>query len=811
MQMLDRKLYRDLWRLWAQSLAIALVMACGVATLILSVGAYRSLEETRTAFYDRYRFGTVFASSTRAPRHLKSRIENISGVVSAELRIVRPVLIDVIGMAEPASGVAVSIPEYREPAVNRLYLRHGRLPEAGRQNEVAVLESFAEAHGFRPGDTFEAIMNGRKRSLEIVGIVLSPEYIYAIGPGDMVPDPRRYGVFYMSEKALAGLFDLEGAFNNVVLTTLRNADSRQVIDALDLLLEPYGGIGAFDREDQTSHAFLDAELEQLQAMSSIIPPIFLAVAAFLVNMILSRLIALEREQVGLLKALGYSNWAIGGHYAKLVVAIALVGLVIGSGAGFWLGRGLTRLYAEFFSFPFLIFRQSFDLYMLAGAVTVAAALAGAVKAIWSTVRLPPAVAMSPPAPTNYRSFFIGKLQRLGVFSQLTVMAFRHLVRWPVRSFLTTLGTSMSVALLITSLFAFDSIDFMIDAIFFQADRQDATLTFAEDLSPNALFAVAALPAVVKAEPYRHSAVKLRNGHRELRMSIVGVPEEANLSRILDLNLNPLPAPPAGLVLSERVADKLRLRPGDFVEVELMEHNNRIVEVEIGGLAAGQVGRPDTGGPATSGAITISGLAQSYVGLTAYMRLEALNRLLRDGSRISGARIQIDSAELPALYDRIKRTPAIASIALQGVSRLRFRETIEQNITTSTTIYIILAVIITFGVIYNSARIQLSERARELASLRVFGFTRAEVSSVLMIELAVIVLLAQPLGWLLGYGLSWSVVQGFATDLFRIPLVVSAKTIAYSSFVVIAAAIISALIVRRRVDRLDLIRVLKTRE
>ncbi len=811
MRVLDRKLYRDLGRLWAQALAIALVMACGVATLILSVGAYRSLEDTRSAFYDRYRFGTVFASATRAPNHLRSRIENISGVASAELRIVKPVLIDVIGMREPASGIVVSIPEFRDPSVNRLYLRQGRLPEAGRENEVAVVETFADAHEFRPGDTFEAIMNGRKRPLKIVGTVLSPEYIYAIGPGDMVPDPRRYGVFFMSQKALGGLFDMEGAFNDVSLATVRDAELRAIIDDLDALLKPYGGTGAHDREDQISHAFLDSELNQLQAMSSIIPPIFLLVAAFLVNMIMSRLIALEREQVGLLKALGYGNLTIGGHYAKLVVAIALVGLVIGSTAGLWLGRGLTRLYAEFFSFPFLIFRQSIDLYILAGSVTVAAALAGAVKAIWSTVALPPAVAMSPPAPTTYRSFFFGRLQRLGILSQLSVMAVRHLIRWPVRSFLTTLGTSLSVALLITSLFAYDSIDFMIDTIFFQADRQDATLSFSQDLSPNALFAVAALPGVIKAEPFRRTAVKLRNGHRELRMAILGVPENANLSRILDLDLNPMQAPQAGMVISERVAEKLDLRPGDFVEVELMERNNRIVEVEVGRLAQGPVGRPDTGGPATPGAIAVSGLAQSYVGLTAYMRSEALDRLLRDGRQVSGARIQVDSARLPALYSEIKRTPAIASIALQGVSRTRFRETIEQNITTSTTVYITLAIIITFGVIYNSARIQLSERARELASLRVFGFTRAEVSSVLMIELSIIVLLAQPLGWLLGYGLSWMVVQGFANDLFRIPLVVSAQTFAYSSLVVVAAALVSALIVRRRVDRLDLIRVLKTRE
>ncbi len=811
MRVLDRKLFRDLRRLWAQALAIALVMACGVATLILSVGAYRSLEETRATFYDRYRFGTVFASATRAPRHLKDRIDNISDVISTELRIVRPVLIDVEGMQEPASGFAVSLPDFREPAVNKLYLRSGRLPEPGRDQEVAVVETFADAHGFRPGDSFQAIMNGRKRDLTIVGVVLSPEFIYAIGPGDMVPDPRRFGVFFLSQKTLEGLFDMEGAFNDVSLTTLRGAETRAIVDELDRILKPYGGTGAHDRDDQFSHAFLDAELDQLQAMSSIIPPIFLAVAAFLVNMILSRLIALEREQVGLLKALGYGNLAVGGHYAKLVVVIALVGLVIGAATGWWLGRGLTRLYATFFSFPFLIFRQSFDLYLLAGSITIAAALAGALRAIWTVVTLPPAVAMQPPAPTSYRSVLVGQLQRLGLFSQLTIMAIRHLVRWPVRSFLTALGTSMSVALLITSLFAYDSIDFMIDAIFFRADRQDATLTFSDDRAPAAMFAVSALPGVMRAEPFRQTAVKLRNGHRELRMSILGVPEDANLSRILDLDLNPMTAPAGGLVLSERVAEKLDLRPGEFVEVELLERDNRVVEVMIGGVGQGTTGRPDAAAQINPGAILVSGLAQSYVGLTAYMRDDALDRLMRDGQRVSGARILVDGDALPALYDAVKTTPAIASIALQGVSRDRFRETIEQNITTSTAVYVALAVIITFGVVYNSARIQLSERARELASLRVFGFTRPEVSSVLMIELGIIVAFAQPLGWLIGYLLALAVVQGFANDMFRIPLVIDLATYAVASLVVLGAALASALIVRRRVDRLDLISVLKTRE
>ena len=787
MPVLDRKLLRDLARMWAQVLAIALVMACGVATILIAIGAYRSLEETRAAFYDRYRFASIFASARRAPLHLRERIAAVPGVSGVELRIVRPVLLDIEGMSEPATGVAVSLPDHGEPAVNRLYLRAGRLPESGRAGEIAVTEPFASAHSMRPGSRFGAIMDGRKRILIVTGIVLSPEYIYAISPGDIVPDQRRFGVFFMPRATMAGLFDMEGAFNDVALRTQRGTRLAAVIDAVDPLLGPYGGTGAHDRADQISHAFLDNELVQLRAMVAVIPPIFLFVSALLVNMILSRLIALEREQIGLLKAVGYSRTAIAWHYAKLTLVIAAVGIVIGAGAGNWLGRGMTRLYAEFFSFPFLIFRQSLDLYAIAAGVTALAALAGAIRAIWGVVSLPPAVAMQPPVPTRYRALVSGTGRYLGLFSQLTVMAMRHLLRGPVRTLFTTFGTSLSVAQLITALFSFDSVDYMIDTVFFRAERQDATLAFGEVREARALQAVAAMPGILRAEPFRATPVTLRNGYRERRLVISGVTEHADLARVLDDDLNAVEPPASGLLVSEHVAKLLGLRIGDRAEVELLEKDRRIVSVPV------------------------TAIVQSYIGLAVYMRADALNRLLGDGPRLSGVHVSVDPMRLDDLYAVVKRTPAVASIALQGVSREHFRETIGENITVMTTVYVALAVIITFGVVYNSARIQLSERARELASLRVLGFTRMEVSSVLLIERAVIVALAQPLGWLLGFLFAWSVVQGFESDLFRIPFVVNPSTVAIASLVVLTVAALSALIVRRRIDRLDLVRVLKTRE
>ncbi|MGI9355628.1 MAG: FtsX-like permease family protein, partial [Rhizobiaceae bacterium] len=567
----------------------------------------------------------------------------------------------------------------------------------------------------------------------------------------------------------------------------KDASIEKTIAKTDAVLKPYGGVGAYGREDQFSHSFLDSELDQLRAMASVIPPIFLMVAAFLVNMILSRLIALEREQIGLLKAVGYGPFDVAAHYGKMVVIIAIIGLVIGSVFGFWLSRGLTQLYAQFFSFPFLVFSPSPDLYIIAGGVTVAAGLLGAAKAVLGVVLLPPAVAMQPPAPADYTSVFTRWMKQTRLMSQLTTMAMRHLLHRPIRALLTIFGTAMPVALLTTSLFTYDSIDSMIDTIFFQTERQDATLIFAEETSPWALHDVAALPGVLRSEPFRATEVIIRKEHRSVRTEVFGIPARTELSRILDIEGNPVSPPQDGVMLSERVADKLAVRPGDEISLVLLKWNRREVSVQV------------------------TGLTHSLIGLAVFTRLERLNTMIGEGPRISGTRVGLDSDRLDNIYKIIKRTPAIASIALSNLSRDKFRETVERNISISAQVYIVLAIVITFGVIYNSARIQLSERARELASLRVFGFTRGEVSRVLMSELAIIVLIAQPIGWLVGYGFAWSVVQGFESDLFRIPLVIERSTYAISSLVVLGAALVSALIVRRRINRLDLIRVLKTRE
>jgi putative ABC transport system permease protein len=786
-RVLDIKLLRDLKRLWAQALAIALVIAGGVATLVLAVGSYQSLDETRSAYYERYRFADVFATVRRAPKSLVERIAEIPGVAAVDARITTLALLDIPNFREPATAEFVSLPEGAQPAINQLYLRAGRMPDPARVEEVVVSESFAKAHAFAPSARFFAILNGRKRELVVAGIALSPEFIFAIGPGDIMPDDRRFGIVWISEKTLAGAYDFEGAFSSVNLRLLRGASEREVIRRLDALLDRYGGQASYGRKDQFSHAFLDHELDMLSNMSRTLPPIFLLVAAFLVNLTLGRLIALEREQIGLLKALGYRNFTIAWHYIKFVIVLALIGITIGSAAGTLLGARLTKLFGDFFHFPFLVFIESPGLYLSAAALSLVAATAGAARAVREVVKLAPAVAMQPPAPLRFRHLLPLRGAIARTVSQPTIMMLRNLVRRPIRAAFTMLGMALATAILVVSLFTRDTMEQLVDVTYFMSDRQDATISFTEKRPLHVVHEVVQLPGVLAAEPFRAVPVRIRHGNIERRIVITGRPRGGDLSRVIDVNLRPVMMPESGLAISDMLAQLLGVTVGDFVEVDLLEGQHRTVTLPV------------------------AARVEDYFGIKGMMDADALSQLMREAPAVNSVNLSIDANSLDPLYAAIKSMPTISGMALQRVSLANFRATVALLVTTMGSIYAGLAAIIAFGVIYNSARVSLSERARELASLRVIGFSRGEVFRILLLELALLTLLAQPPGWAIGYGLAWIMRTNLAGEVMRVRLVIENLTYGLASATVIAAALVSALIVRRRINRLDLVAVLKTRD
>ncbi|MDO8543154.1 MAG: ABC transporter permease [Opitutaceae bacterium] len=788
MPLLDRKLLRDLKALKSQALAVALVMACGLAMMIMTRSLILSLVTTRDTYYEQHRFAQVFARLKRAPEAVREQLAVIPGVAAVETSIAIQVTLDVPGLIEPAVGLLNSLPERGERGLNRIYVRTGRLPLGGAaRGEFVVSEAFADAHGLKPGATISAVLNGRKEAFEISGIVLSPEFVFEAPPGAALPDNKTYGVFWVPYKELATAFQLYGAFNAVALSLAPGASERDVIAAVDRVLAPYGSRGAYGRIDHPSNRRVDDEIRVLNGLAVAFPLVFLSVAAFMTNSVMSRQIALQREQIAMLKACGFSNAQIGMHYFKFSLVIVVVGVGVGAIGGILLGHQLVGMYHLFFRFPQLDFMLDRRVLVAAAVASSLAAFVGVAGAVQRAVRLPPAEAMRPEAPTNYRPAFLERFRIARWFSPSFRMALRNIQRRPVRSGITCLALAMATGILIVPNSFRDGVAYVIDFQWDIVQRQTVTLSLVEPEAARAIADFKHLPGVVHAEPFRFVPVELRAGPIKRRLMFQGLPERGTLSRAIDATPRQLTLPARGIVISAKLGEVLRVRPGDEIVARVLEGRERELTVPI------------------------VGLAEDFAGMAAYMEIHALNRLLLEGDRISGAHVVVNKAHWREFLTAVKNTPRIAGCVIKDSLREGFRKTTAESIGLIQKIYLLFATVVAFGIVYNSARISLSERSLELATLRVLGFTRGEVSAVLVGELVLLTLVALPIGLVLGSGFARGILSAVNTETVRLPLVLTAANYAFAVLVVALASTLSGLFASRKLAEIDLVSALKTRE
>ena len=785
--MLHRMLRRDLWHLRGQVLAAALVVACGVAALVATRGTYRSLLVAQRSYYETYRFADVFAHLTRAPESLAAEIAEIPGVARLNTRVVVDVNLDVPGLAEPATGRLVSMPATHRPELNDVHLLRGRYLGGASSDEVLASDAFARANGLQVGDRLAAVLNGRWKELTIVGIAMSPEYVYEVSSGMLFPDNRRFGVLWISRDEVAAAFRMEGAFNDLTLSLSRDADEAEVLSRLDRLLERYGGLSAYGRSEQASSRFLNDELGEIRIMTTFVPTLFLGVAAFLLYVVLSRLVAMQRSEVGLLKAFGRSNRAIGIHYLSFAIATALLGLGLGLPLGRALGKMFVRVYEDYFHFPHLTFSVSPALLLFASFVSLMSASVGALSAVSRAVRLAPAEAMRPEAPARFRP---GLLERMGGLTLLPPslrIIVRNVGRRPVRAACSVLGIAFAVGLMVVGRFTLDAASHMMTVQFERLQHDDLTVLLNEPRDESAAFELARLPGVRRAEPFRSVPVWLHHGHRAKRVEITGLPTDRQLRELVDGQLRPVDLPPEGLLLGTKLAKILTVAPGDSLEVDVLEGRRAKLTVPV------------------------TGVVDEMLGLGAYMDRTTLSRWLGEGPMLSGACLALDPARSHEVYTQLKRMPRVSGVAVRSAMMQTIEDTLDRSFSFFSVILVAFASVIVMGMVYNSVRISLSERGNELASLRVLGFTQREVAVILLGEHALLTVLAIPLGLGVGYALCALLVPAFDRETFRLPLVLGKWAFAYPVLAALGAAAVSGLLVARRLTKLDLIAVLKTRE
>jgi putative ABC transport system permease protein len=787
MHPLHQKVRRDLRRLAGPMAAVVVVMACGVALFVMLRSMHGYLRSAQSAYYDTYRFADVFARPRRAPEALRTALAAIPGVATVETRIVFDVQLDVPGLLEPATGRLISLTMPNGPRVNRLQLRRGTLLDMRAGDAVVVNDAFARANGLDVGSRINAVINGRWRALRIVGTALSPEFVYAVRPGEIFPDNRRFGVVWMTRDALAAAFNMTGAFNDVAIEVDRTAAVPDVLTGVDRVLERYGGAGSFDREDQISHRFVSDEIAETEVTSLLLPTIFLGVTAFLLNLVLGRLVSAQRGQIAVLKAFGYGDWTIGGHYLELALIPVIAGGVAGTILGLYLASLMAAVYMRFFEFPAYTYRPDWQVVATALGISIAAALAGVWRAVREAVALPPAEAMQPPAPP---SFSHGPLERVGRVLSDSVplqITLRNIERRVGRSGFAVLGTACAVALVVASWFLFDAIDRARDMHFYVVQRDDVMVTFQDVHPSDTRRELARLPGVRRVEVFRSSPVRLRRGSVVKRTTALGMSPDGDLHQIADRSGAVHPLARGGVLLTAFLARQLGVTAGQTVTMEVLEGTRPVRDLRV------------------------AGLVDEVLGTTVYLPIDTLNDLLHEGNAVSGAFLAVNPADAPVLYTRLRGIPSISGVSVKQAMLAGFDQTLAESFAIPLRVLIGFACIIAAGVVYNGMTVALSERSRELATLRVLGFSPQEVERILIGEQGLLTAIGLPVGFGLGFALCVLMTVRFETEMFRLPLVVEASTYGVAAGGVLAAGAVAALIVRRRLAQLDLVGVLKARE
>jgi len=786
MRTLDRKLLRDLWRLKWQLGAIALLIACGVSVAVMAFSTQKALMATQRTYYAQTRFADVFATATRAPLSIVQDLSHIDGVVTVDARAMKAGLMDVPGLLRPATVRVISLPDDDRRALNRIVVVAGRLPDPNRSDEAVALKTFLDAAHISLGERVLLTIEGRSLTFTIVGAALSPEFVYVPSASPM-PDDAHEGVLWAPRAAVERPTGLGGAFSAVSLALARGVSDPAVRAAVDCLLAPYGGTPSYARADQVSHRFQQDRIDRLGVMATIIPPVFLIVAAGLVNLVLGRMVETEREQIGLLKAFGYGDLQAASVYLEVAVLVGVFGVAAGGAFGGWLGRVIVVVLAEYMRFPHLEASFSWTAFGVAAALSIGAAMTGSLLAVRRAVRLSPAVAMQPPTPARFRRGLVERLGMWRLLDQSTRMIIRYIERFPARAALTVGGLSVSLSLLIMSQFLFGSIDAIVDQAYYRASRWTDSLAFAEARDVHVLSEVARLPAVLRVEPIRDVPARMRAHARDERIAIIGLEDDAELAQPLDAGGRRLPMLGRGVLLSTALAARLSVRPGEFVDVDVTE------------------------GRRPRARLPVTGIADVPMGLTAYMTREALNHLMADGDLTSGVNVLLNGDHRGEFYRAVARLPQVVSAASRDDTVASFRSAVSQVMTVEMTFFLGFAAAIAFGVAYNISRIALADHARDLATLRVLGFGRLDCAYILAGELLWLAALAVPLGIAGGVALAHALVAAFMRQDFYLPFVITPRGLGISCGVYLAAVGAAAALSVQRIWRFDLVAVLKTRE
>ncbi len=789
---LDRKLLRDLYRSKSLLVAITLIITVGVMCFVTMQTSYHNLTSAKSRYYQQCRMADFWIEAKKIPLADIDDIRQLPGVAQVDTRVQFYATVDIEASVKPINGLVASLPNSRTTLINDILIQQGDYFSKQRENEVIVSDKFARQHRLFPGSRIHLLLNNRRQELIVAGTAISSEFTYLLGPGALLPDPESFGVFYVKRSYAEDIFDFEGGANLITGRFSPNLkqNSAVLLEQMEDRLDDYGIFSTYELSEQASNQFLTNEIDGLKSFASVMPTIFLLVAALILNVMLSRLVRQQRTTIGTLKAIGYSDGTIFIHFLKLGFVVGVVGSVVGSVSGFYLAAAMTVVYEQYFEFPDLCNEFHFETHLIGLIASLTCALSGSFFAARSALRLVPAEAMRPAPPQSGRAIL---LERITWFWQHLSSAWRSTLRGLSRHWMRTsvaiFAAAMGSALLVTGFMMIAAQNFLIDFQFHRVSRSDVDLTFGDEISQDSLSELKRLSGVDRVEPLLSVSCTLVNGPYRKKIAIQGVSPDATLSVPRDPRGEPIGIPESGLVLDQRIAATLQVLPGD----ELMF-------TPVSGEKLTQV-------------VRVAKLTDSFLGLSANADIGYVSRLIGESDIMNGAQLAVDStpAHRVELYRQLKQMSNVRSINDRQQLTQVLTDTLLQNQLVMIGMLVFFSSVIFLGSILNASLVSLAERQSQVAMFRALGYGEWEIGLIFLRESVCTNSIGTLLGLPLGYLLTVLMSQSFSTDLIRLPIVWNN----WIAFATITLAIIftsfAQTLVQRTINTMDFMDALKNKE
>ncbi len=792
MPVLTRKLRRDIAGNAGVLLTVLAIIAVGTGSFIGLGSAHRILETSRRTYYHAYRFADFWVDVKKAPLSAVESIAKLPGIAEIQSRVIFDVILDVPGVIQPITGRLISTPTRGfNKTINGIHLIRGSGFSDDRDTEIILGEAFAKAHHLNPGDRIGLILNRKRESFTIVGTAISPEYVYMVrGSGDFAPDPEHFGILYVKENYAREVLDFKDACNQIVgqLVPGRERDVDVLLNRIDRMLEPYGVLATTPRERQASHRFLSDEIHGLEISAVIMPSIFLVVAALVLNIVMSRLADRQRTIIGTLKALGYSDRQVLTHYLSFGVAVGLAGGLAGIGLGILLATTMIEVYKIFFQFPTFVYQFNTSLMFLGIAFSLFFAVAGSAKGVWGVLKLHPAEAMRPRPPESGGAVFLerfpGLWRRLGF---RTHIALRSLARNHGRTATSIISSALSSAIVLMTLCMRDSMFFLSDYQFDHVAHSDVDIGMRDEGSLAALWEAKQLPGVDDAEPVLGVVCDMRHGRQSRRVAITGLWPGHRLTTPMRLDLKPIDIPPAGLVLSKKLAEVLQVGAGEHLELTPVRGRRETVKAPI-----------------------IS-IVDSYLGMECYADTRYLSRIVGESVAVNSVQLAVNPRKLNDLYRTIKELPNAQGIGVRQTTRQNLRNTFIKTMTFSLTLMIFFSGVIAFGSAVNASLTELADRRRDVSTFRVLGYRPYQIAGIFFRQNAVVFAAALLLAFPIGYSMIVLIASNYNTELFRMPVILWPHTVLLAAAIALVFVLVAQYVVYQQIRKLDWLEGIKVKE